>query len=128
MMQYTTITQESINKLMELFYEKVRKDKDLAPIFNQAIGKGEKEWKEHKVKIGNFWSGLLLGQGDYNGQPLKKHLDLPAFPEEFFDTWLGLFEKSLSEIYNEEMKAVILQRAQMIASHFKNMLYKFHQN
>lgn len=36
-----------------------------------------------------------------------------------------LFEESLNIVYNEEMKNVILQRAQMIASHFQNMLYKY---
>ncbi|ECQ2982176.1 truncated hemoglobin Ctb, partial [Campylobacter jejuni] len=116
---------ESIAKLMEIFYEKVRKDKDLGPIFNNAIGTSDEEWKEHKAKIGNFWTGMLLGEGDYNGQPLKKHLDLPPFPQEFFEIWLGLFEESLNIVYNEEMKTVILQRAQMIASHFQNMLYKY---
>ncbi|EAH5411682.1 hypothetical protein D8974_02445, partial [Campylobacter jejuni] len=109
----------------EIFYEKVRKDKDLGPIFNNAIGTSDEEWKEHKAKIGNFWAGMLLGEGDYNGQPLKKHLDLPPFPQEFFEVWLKLFEESLNMVYNEEMKNVILQRAQMIASHFQNMLYKY---
>lgn len=125
-MKYKTINQESIAKLMELFYDKIRKDKDLGPIFNNAIGTSDEVWKEHKAKIGNFWVGMLLGEGDYIGQPLKKHLDLPPFPQEFFGIWLGLFEESLDKIYNnEEMKNVILQRAQMIASHFQNMLYRF---
>lgn len=124
-MKYKTINQESIAKLMELFYEKVRKDKDLSPIFNTFVGTGEEEWKAHKAKIGNFWRGMLLGEGDYNGQPLKKHLDLPPFPQEFFGVWLNLFEESLDKLYNEEMKDVILQRANMIATHFQNMLYKY---
>lgn len=124
-MKYETINRESIAKLMELFYEKVRKDKDLSPIFNTFVGTGEEEWAAHKAKIANFWRGMLLGEGDYNGQPLKKHLDLPPFPQEFFDIWLKLFEESLNMLYNEEMKNVILQRANMIATHFQNMLYRF---
>lgn len=67
---------------------------------------------------------MLLGEGDYNGQPLKKHLDLPPFPQEFLKL-AKTFEESLNIVYNEEMKNVILQRAQMIASHFQNMLYKY---
>ncbi|EPZ0226697.1 truncated hemoglobin Ctb, partial [Campylobacter coli] len=54
-MKYETINQESIAKLMELFYDKIRKDKDLGPIFNNAIGTSDEAWKEHKAKIGNFW-------------------------------------------------------------------------
>ncbi|MBM0637510.1 truncated hemoglobin Ctb [Campylobacter sp. VicNov18] len=127
-MKFETITQENIAELMEIFYEKVKQDKNLGPIFKNAIGTSDEEWKKHKAKIGNFWTGILLGEGDYNGQPLKKHLDLPPFPEEFFDIWLDLFEKSLNKVYDERIQAVILQRAQMIASHFKNMLYKFNKN
>ncbi|MFX3626893.1 group III truncated hemoglobin [Campylobacter sp. LH-2024] len=123
-MKSNTITQENIKMLMEIFYEKIRRDEKLGPIFNNAIGTSNQHWEEHKIKIGNFWSGILLGQGSYNGQPLKKHLDLPHFPEEFFEIWLKLFEESLNKIYNEEIKSIILQRAQMIASHFKNILYR----
>ena len=124
-MKFDTINLENIDKLMEIFYEKIRKDENLGPIFNKAIGTSDEEWKKHKAKIGNFWAGMLLGLGDYNGQPLKKHLDLPPFPQEFFEIWLKLFEESLNAIYNEEMKNVILQRAKMIAANFQNMLYKY---
>ncbi|TKX30463.1 truncated hemoglobin Ctb [Campylobacter estrildidarum] len=124
-MKFDTINQENIATLMEIFYEKIRKDENLGPIFNKAIGTSNEQWKEHKAKIGNFWAGMLLGKGDYNGQPLKKHLDLPPFPQEFFEIWLKLFEESLNKIYNEEIKNMILQRANMIASHFQNMLYRY---
>lgn len=123
-MKYSTINKDNIAKLMEIFYTKVQKDKELGIIFNTAIGTSKEAWEEHKAKIGNFWSGLLLGEGDYNGQPLKKHLDLPYFKQELFEVWLKLFEESLKTLYNEELQLVILQRAQMIASHFQNILYR----
>ncbi|KAA6224795.1 MULTISPECIES: group III truncated hemoglobin [unclassified Campylobacter] len=123
MSKYETINQESIAKLMEIFYEKIRIDENLGPIFNKAVGVSNEEWKKHKKKIGNFWTGMLLGEGDYNGQPLKKHMDLPPFKIELFDNWLSLFEESLKSIYNDEMSNVILQRANMIAKNFKKALY-----
>lgn len=122
-MKYDTINKEAIDKLMEIFYEKIRLDENLGKIFNAKIGTSNEAWNEHKKKISNFWQGMLLGQGDYNGQPLKAHMDLEPFPKEFFDIWLGLFEDSLNSIFNEEMKAVILQRANMIATNFKRVLY-----
>ncbi|MCW1360947.1 group III truncated hemoglobin [Campylobacter sp. US33a] len=122
-MKYETIDAQSIAKLMHNFYEKIRYDENLGPIFNKAIGESNEEWQEHKEKIGNFWQGMLLGEGNYNGQPLKAHMDLAPFPQEFFDIWLNLFEKSLNELYNEEMSEVILTRAKMIARNFKNVLY-----
>lgn len=84
-MKYETINQESIAKLMELFYDKIRKDKDLGPIFNNAIGTSDEAWKEHKAKIGNFWAGMLLGEGDYIGQPLKNILICLLFRKNFLE-------------------------------------------
>ena len=124
-MKYENIDKNSITKLMDIFYGKIRVDKNLGEIFINVIGNDDISWQKHKEKIGNFWQGILLGEGDYVGQPLKKHLELPPFPQEFFYIWLKLFEESLDEIYNEENKNIILQRAQMIANHFQNMLYKF---
>ena len=61
--------------------------------------------------------GVVLGH-------LQKEVENSGkFPKEFFDIWLKLFEDSLNSIFNEEMKAVILQRANMIATNFKRVLY-----
>ncbi|MBK1971452.1 group III truncated hemoglobin [Campylobacter sp. TTU-622] len=122
-MIYETINQESILKLMDIFYDKVRKNEKLGPIFNNAIGVDNQSWQEHKKKIGNFWMGMLLGEGDYKGQPLKAHIELPPFPREFFEVWLELFSESLKNVYTDETANIILQRANMISSHFQNMLY-----
>lgn len=119
----TKIDKESIDKLMNVFYEKIRKDEHLGPIFNSKVGTSEEAWDAHKAKIGNFWQGMLLGEGDYKGHPMKAHLELPPFPREFFDIWLELFEKSLNDIFTPENANIILQRAQMIAINFQNVLY-----
>lgn len=121
------ITIEQINKLMDIFYNKIRVDKNgLGDIFNNKIGTSNEEWDKHKEKISNFWQGMLLGVGNYSGQPMKAHLDLPPFPRELFDLWLSLFEESLSQIFSQEVSAEILQRAKMIASRFQYMLYEAH--
>ncbi|QQF51774.1 group III truncated hemoglobin [Campylobacter fetus subsp. venerealis] len=122
-MRHKAINEASINDLMEVFYEKIRVDKDLGEIFNHAVGTSDEAWEAHKQKIGGFWSSVLLGSGVYTGNPLQKHFELPPFPREFFSIWLGLFEESLDEIYDEENKIIILQKAQMVANRFMHMLY-----
>ncbi len=125
-MQFQQIDTQSIDALMDVFYAKVRNDKTgLGDIFNTRIGTGEEEWSAHKKKIANFWQGMLLQSGDYNGQPMKAHLDLPPFPREFFNTWLGLFSESLALVFaREEDRANVYMRAQMIAQRFQFMLYE----
>ncbi|WP_162165919.1 group III truncated hemoglobin [Campylobacter fetus] len=122
-MKNTEINEQNIMELMDSFYEKIRVDKDLGDIFNTSIGTSDEAWEAHKRKIGGFWKGMLLGSGVYNGNPLQKHFELPPFPKVFFTVWLGLFEDSLDEIYDEENKTIILQKVQMIANRFMHMLY-----
>lgn len=118
------ITPENIQKLMDLFYGKIRYHRELGEIFNNAIGTSDEEWEAHKKKIGNFWLGMLLGEGDYQGNPMKAHIELPPFPRELFSTWLALFEECLNKIFDQKDTQFILQKAQMIAQRFQYMLYE----
>ncbi|MDV2489406.1 MULTISPECIES: group III truncated hemoglobin [Campylobacter] len=122
-MKNNTINEQNIETLMDSFYDKIRVDKDLGDIFNAVIGTSDEDWEVHKQKISDFWKGILFGSGVYNGNSLQKHFELLPFPKVFFTIWLGLFEDSLDEIYDEENKIIILQKAQMIANRFMHMLY-----
>ena len=123
-MKYKEITNESIAKLMESFYEAIREDKSgLGEIFNNKIGTSEEAWDAHKAKIGEFWNGMLIGEGNFRGNPMQAHMNLDPFPPEYFDNWLNLFKKSLDSIYEPEIADMILMRAQMIANRFKSILY-----
>lgn len=126
MQKFSEINLDSIHALMDIFYDKIRADKSaLGAIFLSKVGKSDEEWTQHKAKIASFWQGMLLGSGDYNGQPLKAHLDLPKFPRKLFSQWLTLFEESLNVVYdNEACVEIILSRAQMIAQRFQYMLYE----
>lgn len=118
------ITQEKIQKLMDIFYARIRVHKELGEIFNRAIGTSDEQWEAHKKKIGNFWMGMLLGEGDYQGNPMRAHIELPPFPRELFDAWLGLFEECLHQIFDQKDTETILQKAQVIAQRFQYMLYE----
>lgn len=123
-MQYTTITEESIEKLMDIFYAKVRADTTgLGDVFHKAIGRKDEVWEKHKAKIAKFWKGMMLGIAGYNGQPLKTHLDLPSFERTLFDTWLALFDESLAQIYTKEAATPFMQQAKAIAQRFQAILY-----
>ena len=125
-MKHNEINAESIATLMDIFYNKVRKNKELGEIFNPRIGTDEPSWDKHKAKIASFWRANLLGEQGYDGYPMKAHLELDPFPREYFDIWLRLFSESLEQTYEDVgCRATILQRAQMIAQRFQKMLYEF---
>lgn len=127
MKKHNEINMDGINALMEIFYEKIRADNGgLGEIFNSRIGTDEPSWVKHKAKIASFWQGMLLGEGDYAGQPMKAHLELPPFKRELFGAWLGLFEESLNIVFEPQIAESILNRARMIAQRFEYMIFEAH--
>lgn len=126
-MKYNEINENSIKELMEVFYEKIREDdRGLGDIFNAKIGTDNESWKAHKAKIANFWCGMMLGLGDYAGNPMRAHMDLMEenpFEQKMFEFWLGLFKESLDEVYEMDAANAFYERAFMIGQRFQAMLY-----
>ena len=68
----TGIDEAMIETLIRAFYERVRQDALLAPIFESRIA----EWEPHLDNMFAFWSSLTLHTGRYHGQPMAKHMPL----------------------------------------------------
>ncbi|MEQ8557183.1 MAG: group III truncated hemoglobin [Henriciella sp.] len=101
-----------ISELVETFYARVRADPRLGPIFNGEID----DWPAHLAKLKDFWASVAMNAGRYSGKPVPAHLKLEGITREDFQTWLGLFHKTLEDIApGEETVAYFMQRANRIA-------------
>ncbi len=107
----TGITEAMIEQLVHAFYEKVRADAVLAPIFDARI----KDWEPHLAQMCAFWSSVALMSGRYHGTPMVKHMPLPV-DAAHFDHWLDLFETSAREICPPAAAAHFVERARRIAA------------
>ena len=114
-MRTTEITENSIKILIDCFYKKVRADKSLGPIFIKAIGEKDEYWAPHLERMYAFWSSVMLASGRYDGNPLKKHKDLPRFDEKLFDTWLALFIETVHEIHDDTIANQYIEKSKLIA-------------
>ena len=117
------ITEDSIKRLVDRFYTKVRADPDLAPVFIGAIGEDSAAWGPHLQKMYAFWSSVMLTSGRYHGNPLQKHRDLPAFDSALFDRWLELFAETAAELHGAEAAALYVEKSRRIAESLKLGLY-----
>jgi hemoglobin len=122
-MNTPTITEATIRLQVDRFYGKVRKDTQLAPIFNGAIGTDEAEWQPHLQRMYDFWSSIMLGSRKYRGNPMKKHQDLPAFDAALFDRWLALFEETARELHTPKIAERYIAKSKVIAESLKYGLY-----
>lgn len=109
-----TITEAEISSLVDTFYDKVRRDPDIGPIFNAIVG----DWPHHLATLKDFWSTVLLTTGRYKGDPMMTHLQLPLDPGHF-ERWLVLFAETAHEVLSPSHAATLIAKSQRIAQNFR---------
>ena len=106
----TGIDEAMIARLVDTFYDRVRADPLLGPVFADRIS----DWDPHLQQMRLFWSSVALMSGVYHGRPMPKHLPLPV-DARHFDRWLGLFEATAAEVCPPAAAAHFVERARRIA-------------
>ena len=106
------LTEEMLRPLVESFYEKVRRDSALAPVFASAIS----DWPRHHAHLTDFWSSVMLGTGRYKGYPVALHLRHAAsLTPELFRRWLSLWRTTTAELLPGEVADLMQAKASRIA-------------
>ena len=88
------IDEAYISILVDRFYERVRADEALGPVFDKAIGDN---WGPHLTRMKDFWASVALNAGRYSGKPVPAHLKLSDVQRAHFTIWLSLFRETLDE-------------------------------
>lgn len=106
-----------IRAVVHGFYDDVRRDPLLGPVFNARIAPDA--WPEHLTKLCDFWSGIFLRSGRYERRPLPPHLKIPELGEAHFRRWLTLFRDTVQRLCPPEVATVFMDRALRIAHSFR---------
>lgn len=83
-----------ISRLVEDFYDAVRKDDMLGPIFAERIG----DWPHHLARMKDFWASVMLESGRFSGNPMRKHVAIGELGEAHFARWQSLWNQTLARI------------------------------
>lgn len=101
-----------VDAFVEAFYGRIREDALLGPIFAQRIA----DWAPHLVRMKAFWRSVLMGSGEYSGNPMRMHFAIPGLEEAHFAHWLELFYATLADLGNgDEARRAVGNKARMIA-------------
>ena len=111
-------TKDDIQKLVDLFYEKVNQDELLSPIFNEIA---KVNWEEHLPIIYDFWNTILLEKKAFTGQPYPKHAALPI-TKEHFDRWLIHFKETIDDNFQGPTADEAKRLASQIAIAFSHKM------
>lgn len=115
-----TLDEAHLKRLIALFYDRVRQDSDLGPIFNDAID----DWPEHLSKLTDFWHSIMLSSGRFKGRPMTKHLlHKDRIRPEHFDRWLKLWDQATNEVMSPDNAIALQRKARHIGESFKLGLF-----
>lgn len=106
------IDDASLQRLVARFYDRVRADAALGPLFNEAIH----DWPGHLQTLTAFWSSVMLTSGRYKGNPMAAHLKHQArITPALFERWLALWAQVTAEALPPESAAAMQMKAARIA-------------
>lgn len=88
------IDEAYISILVDTFYERVRAQPLIGPIFDRVIGDN---WDMHLARMKAFWESVALNAGRYSGKPVPAHQKLTDVQPWHFKIWLALFRKTLED-------------------------------
>lgn len=112
------LTLEDIKTLVDAFYEKVRQDELLAPIFDERI---QDRWPQHLEKMYAFWQTVLLDERTYPGSPFPPHAQLPV-DHSHFQRWMELFILTADTLFQGEKAYEAKWRAGKMAELFESKI------
>lgn len=110
----TGIDEAMVERLVRSFYDRVRADPLLGPVFAAQVD----DWEPHLRTLMDFWSSVALQTVRYAGRPMPVHVRLDVGPEHF-GRWLELFRTTAAEVCTPEAAAFFVGKAEQIARSFQ---------
>lgn len=106
------IEEEALEPLLARFYEMVRSDAVLGPVFDAAVV----DWPAHIRRLADFWSSVMLTSGRYKGSPVAVHLEHAAvLTPSMFERWLAIWEAATDSLLPEISARAMQSKARRIA-------------
>lgn len=107
---------EEIVSLVNIFYDKVLKDKKLSYIFKDLA---EVNFSYHLPVMYDFWENIILKTGSYEGNPMHLHRHihhLTPLNEGHFKRWDKLFILTVDELFKGPKATMAKERALSISA------------
>jgi hemoglobin len=106
---------KDIEKLVNAFYDKIKKDDTIGYLFNDVA---KVNWELHLPKMYDFWENILFSSGNYNGSPMLIHKELhqkSTMNQNHFQHWNDLFSQTVDSLFKGIKANEIKERASNIA-------------
>ena len=116
----TALDEPALERLVTLFYGRVRRDPLLAPVFEPAIA----DWDAHAAKLVDFWHSVMLTSGRYKGPMMASHLRHRArIAPAHVARWLELWREATAEALPPAQAEALRRKAERIAESLSLALF-----
>lgn len=100
--QNKIVSRAEISILVHHFYDEIRKNEILGPIFNSNIP--SEKWPAHLEKLTDFWESVLFRIPKFRGSPTMAHISVDSklpngMQQEHFGIWLQLWFAAIDKLY-----------------------------
>lgn len=109
-----------IKFLVDTFYDKIRKDDLLSPVFALRI---TGDWQPHLETMYRFWNAALFGEKGYVGNPFSKHAALPI-DGPHFEQWIKLFYETIDAHFEGTIADDAKTRSMIMAHTFYRRMHE----
>ena len=108
--------------LVNLFYNRVRDDDLLGPIFDDVA---HVDWATHLPRMYDFWESVLFARATFKGAPLVVHRALAQqtpLTSDTFSRWITLFQSTIDDLFSGPMAEHAKNSAARIAATMEHNL------
>ncbi|WP_128545331.1 group III truncated hemoglobin [Larkinella soli] len=112
-----------LEQLIVAFYEKLFADEQIGFIFTEVA---PIDPETHFPVLVDFWEGVLLGQNRYQGNVVRKHIELNRLhplQAHHFEVWLDHFCRTVDELFEGPVAENAKMRARSIAVVLETKIY-----
>jgi len=114
--QFDITDRRDVACLVNVFYDRVRDDDLLGPIFDDVA---HVDWATHLPRMYDFCESVLFGAATFKGTPLVVHQALARhapLTAEAFDRWVTLFVSTVEDLFTGTMADHAKNSAMRIAA------------
>ena len=109
---------EDVKRLVIAFYNEIKSDEKLGPIFTEIIP--EDHWTSHIDKLIDFWMAHLFGEIGFKGNPVQAHRNVDrhfnySIDQEHFNHWLSIWFSTIDSMFLGDRALFAKQKAQNMA-------------
>ncbi|MBK6341251.1 MAG: group III truncated hemoglobin [Flavobacteriales bacterium] len=112
-MKHDISTIDDIDLLVRSFYQRARPDESIGHFFANL------DWDHHIPRIVSFWRMVLLGDREFQGDPMTAHIQLARerpMAKAHFERWLMHWEATVNDLFAGPKADEAKQRARTIAA------------